>query len=368
MKTSFRNLTLMFAMLMLVATNVAYAERTVGWFLLGGDTFSLGQHNVGYGDYLQQTRTSGTSVLVGSVAEQRDMEIVLTSQELTDYKNAGNDKWQGATNLVVGSSSGNGLVELTSQTPDDRGLAYLPLIDHPSLGGRFIVEGDVRVSQSVTSKAGGDNVAAIGMLRNDNALANGTSLAYSSGGAGTAGLAQLWVRVAEINNQTAADSLGNIFSGQNVAQICLMSGSSMLERIFIPLTNGEQNMTLSTANGVPDFDYGVSNISGLPTGFDRIWLQWFADTNSVEVKINNHVATALSIDLDDEHPGILPDIYAMSFQLQGDGDITRFAATPEPSSVLMMCFGMLFFGLHTRRQRRRARKMGSMGLSLSMSS
>ena len=79
----------------------------------------------------------------------------------------------------------------------------------------------------------------------------------------------------------------------------------MLERIFIPLDgNGQQDMTLSNAPGnsnlVPDFDYGVADIGNLPAGFDRIWLQWFADTNSVEVKINNHVASAVSIDdLDD---------------------------------------------------------------------
>jgi hypothetical protein len=42
----------------------------------------------------------------------------------------------------------------------------------------------------------------------------------------------------------------------------------------------------------------------------------------------------------------------------------NFEPIPEPSSMLMMVFGMFFFGVHSRRQRRRARQMGTLGLSL----
>lgn len=376
MKTTFRTfLTVLMCFSAFAITQTAKAERTVGWFLLGGDTFTLGTSvDAGYGDYQPQTRQDGEQ-LVGSVPEQRDMDGVLGGG-LSAFQSSAGDEWKGSSEIRYNlpledfDNFTDGSVALSSAAAqaDTREIAYLPLIDSPQLGGRFIVEGDVRVPLS--SARPGNHVAAIGMLEADAKLANvdlsGADFA-SLHTSSSAPIAPMWIRVAEFVNSgpsPVTDSVGNTFLNHAVAQICLMSGSSMERRILIPLdANGLQDYSAVDTAAVADYQYGQYTLSNLTEGFDRIWLQWFKDSNTVEVRINNQIVAPLSIDLDtlDIHPD---QIYAMAFELRGDGELSRFAATPEPSSMMMMCFGMVFFGWHNRRQRRRARKLGGMALSI----
>jgi hypothetical protein len=101
----------------------------------------------------------------------------------------------------------------------------------------------------------------------------------------------------------------------------------------------------------------------------------FFDTNSntvaVKVDINQLVDnTPVSIDLDHVFDDLFnedkqsSDTLADNFDTPTAGSLDNFAATPEPSSMLMMCFGMLFFGLNNRRQRRRSRMLGLAGSSM----
>lgn len=113
-------------------------------------------------------------------------------------------------------------------------------------------------------------------------------------------------------------------------------------------------------------------------GYNTLFLSWDRETNTVSVKINGETfvdavplveystdSTGLPIDFDPSPSSSSnrPDVFGFGVQFQY-GELDNFAATPEPSGMLMMCFSMIFFGWHNRRQRRRARKLGGMGLTL----
>lgn len=93
----------------------------------------------------------------------------------------------------------------------------------------------------------------------------------------------------------------------------------------------------------------------------------FVDSNSktvaVKVDINRMVdsTTPVDIELDNVIDGLFDQeanqtTGSLAASLDGPvGSLDNFAATPEPSSMLMMGLGLFFFSMNTRRQRRRRR-------------
>lgn len=321
--------------------------------VLAEDTFTLNTNfttieHTGAGNFssFDQTR-SLDQVLSSSMPELRELDAI------HDWIGAPvSQRWvTSSTNLIVKQVSGNNGAVGRSDTDHITGdVAVIPVFRQ----GNGTGYPDANWIMSAQVKPGINEFVGLGWTE-DAATPYGMKQGYG----------EVWAMLQTIQGKNGTEE--NQSDDYLFGRLCLWVND-------VDPTTHVQTQTMvaryENVTNTADLSIGAAkgNFAYDPSGFNELIITYEDDTNSATIAVNGMTVIAANLDaydFDADVDGIqLPDFFGAGFELRGSAMLDNFAATPEPSSMMMMCFGMVFFGWHNRRQRRRARKLGGMALSI----